>query len=267
MNPIRAIGMSLLVISVSRASQAQLPCVEAWHHIRDMPMVVYQCMDSCTHVNRVGSATVRSQLVSKDDQMISKATIDQNLSPTCYSERTVSIGGSVSSMRGMSVSAADSQGTTISAQGTAGFQVGEFAKGTLSTQLGWSHNWNWTVTNTYTEQVTMTLTSTQFWPQSGKRRVTGPAKLSVSCTVYGKRAAVTVDARHEHNCTTVVMAKYKALKGWECNGWPAGSKRVTKYANDGMVAFTATASGFVPKDVVVGAIVESGSIQSGCDGP
>jgi len=42
MNPLRVIGMLLLVISISRTSQAQLPCVEAWHHIRDMPMVVYQ---------------------------------------------------------------------------------------------------------------------------------------------------------------------------------------------------------------------------------
>lgn len=73
MNPIRVIGMLLLVISISRASQAQLPCVEAWHHIRDMPMVVYQCMDSCTHVNRVGTATVRSQFTSKDDQLITEA--------------------------------------------------------------------------------------------------------------------------------------------------------------------------------------------------
>jgi hypothetical protein len=68
------------------------------------------------------------------------------------------------------------------------------------------------------------------------------------CQVYGQRASVTVDARYEHN------------------GWPAGSKQVTKYANDGMTAFSATASGFVPKNVVVGAIVESGAIQSGCDG-
>ena len=266
MNPLRVIGMLLLVISISRASQAQLPCVEAWHHIRDMPMIVYQCMDSCTHVNRVGTATVGSQFTSKDDQLISKALIRQELSQTCYSERAVSIGGSVSSTRGMSVSAADSRGTTVSAQGTAGFQVGEFAKGTLSGQLGWSHNWNWTVTNTYTEQVTVALTSTQFWPQSGKRKVTGPASLSITCQVFGQRASVTVDARSEHNCTTVVMAKYKALKGWECNGWPAGSKQVTKYANDGMTAFSATASGFVPKNIVVGAIVESGAIQSGCDG-
>jgi hypothetical protein len=266
MNPIRVIGMLLLVISISRASQAQLPCVEAWHHIRDMPMVVYQCMDSCTHVNRVGSATVRSQVISAPDQIISESQIQQNLSQTCYSERAVSFSGSVSSTRGMSVSAADSQGTTVSAQGTFGFQVGEFAKGTLSGQLGWSHSWNWTVTNTYSEQVTVSLASTQFWPQSGKRRVTGPASLSVLCTVKGTRGSVTVDARNEHNCTTVVMAKYKALKGWECNGWPAGSKRLTKYANDGMVAFSATASGFVPKNVVVGAIVESGAIQTGCDG-
>ena len=112
----------------------------------------------------------------------------------------------------------------------------------------------------------MTMSSTQFWPQSGKRKVTGPAFLSVTCKVYGQEASVTVDARYEHNCTTVVMAKYKALKGWECNGWPAGSKQVTKYANDGMTAFSATASGYVPKNVVVGAIVESGAIQSGCDG-
>jgi len=88
----------------------------------------------------------------------------------------------------------------------------------------------------------------------------------MTVTVKGIQAAVTVDACYEHNCTTVVMAKYKALRGWECNGWPAGSKQVTKYANDGMVAFSATASGFVPKEVVVGAIVESGAIQTGCDG-
>ena len=267
MKPLRVIGMLLLVISISRASQAQLPCVEAWHHIRDMPMVVYQCMDSCTHVNRVGTATVRSQFTSKDDQLITEAApLKQELNQICHSERAVSIGGSVSSKRGISVSAADSQGTTVSAQGTAGFQVGEFAKGTLQGQLGWSHSWNWTATNTYSEEVTMTMSSTQFWPQSGKRKVTGPAFLSVTCQVYGQKASVTVDARYEHNCTTVVMAKYKALRGWECNGWPAGSKRVTKYANDGMTAFSATASGYVPKNVVVGAIVESGAIQTGCDG-
>lgn len=266
MNPSRVIGMLLLAFLIPHPSLAQFPCVEAWHHIRDMPMVVYQCMDSCTHVNRVGTATVRSLVVSQPDQWISETTITKKLSTQCYPPRFVNMGGAVSSTRGMSVSAADSQGTTVSAQGTAGFQVGEFAKGTLSTQLGWSHSWNWTVTNTYTEQVAMTLTSIEFWPTS-KRNVTGPASLSMTVTMKGIKAAVTVDARYEHNCTTVVMAKYKALKGWECNGWPVGSKRVTTYANDGMVAFTATASGFVPKDVFVGTIVESGAIQSGCDGP
>ena len=265
MKPLRVIGMLLLVISISRASQAQLPCVEAWHHIRDMPMVVYQCMDSCTHVNRVGTATVRSLVVSKPDEVLKQLKITKPLNIQCYPPRFVNMGGNVSTTQGMSVSAADSQGVTVSAQGTAGFQVGEFAKGTLQTQLGWSHSWNWTVTNTYNEQVAMTATSSDFWPPV-KRNVTGPASLSMTVMVKGIQAAVTVDARYEHNCTTVVMAKYKVLKGWECNSWPAGSKRVTKYANDGMVAFSATASGFVPKEVVVGAIVESGAIQTGCDG-
>lgn len=265
MKPLRVIGMLLLVISISRASQAQLPCVEAWHHIRDMPMVVYQCMDSCTHVNRVGTATVRSLVVSKPDEVLKELTITKTLNIQCYPPRFVNMGGAVTSTQGMTVSAADSQGITVSAQGTAGFQVGEFAKGALQGQLGWSHSWNWTVTNTYTEQVAMTATSSDFWPPV-KRNVTGPASLSMTVMVKGIQAAVTVDARYEHNCTTVVMAKYKVLKGWECNSWPAGSKRVTKYANDGMVAFSATASGFVPKEVVVGAIVESGAIQTGCDG-
>lgn len=265
MNPIRVIGMLLLVISISRASQAQLPCVEAWHHIRDMPMVVYQCMDSCTHVNRVGTATVRSLVVSKPDEVLKELMLTKTLPIQCHPPRSVHMGGAVTSTQGMTVSAADSQGVTVSAQGTAGFQVGEFAKGTLQGQLGWSHSWNWTVTNTYNEQVAMTLTSIEFWPPV-KRNVTGPASLSMTVTVKGIKGAVTVDARYEHNCTTVVMSKYKALRGWECSGWPAGSKRVTKYANDGMVAFSATASGFVPKNVVVGAIVESGAIQTGCDG-
>lgn len=184
MTHIRVIGMLLLVISISRTSQAQLPCVEAWHHIRDMPMVVYQCMDSCTHVNREGTATVRSLVVPTPDEVLKELTITKTLNIQCYPPRFVNMGGTVSTTQGMSVSAADSQGTTVSAQGAAGFQVGEFAKGTLQGQLGWSHTWNWTVTNTYTEQVAMTATSSDFWPPV-KRNVTGPASLSMTVTVNG----------------------------------------------------------------------------------
>ena len=225
---------------------------EFFHHQFDMPDWVYRNMDECTHVNQVAKATIQSKNVSQvADKLIAEHLFEVTLEPGCYSKGEVKFNGSVSAQRGISISAADSQGTTVSSKASFGFSLGQLAKNSVETELGWSHSWNWTATNTYTEDVNLTLGADRSWPREGSRKVTGPASVYQLCQVYKKEATVAVEARYEHKCTTTFFD---------------GFERDTPYGNHGKIAFTATATSYIPGKTVLGPFVEKGDIEIGCGG-
>ena len=233
-------------------ANAQAGCWgEFFHHTFEMGYHRYP-VKFCTHLNQAAEATVKNQYVSpRPDKIVGAAiTVRQALVPTCYDKHSVKLPASVSCQRGMSVSVSDSQGTSITGQLQGAYQAGELAKKTVQGSLSWSASWNWTATNTYTENVTLTCGSEQLWPQSGKRKVTGPASVAVTFVVKGYRATAEVEARLVHKCKTTYV-----------NGF----QRETPYSDNGKIAFTAKSEGRVPVIVEVGGIQEEGAIENGCD--
>ncbi len=232
---------------------------EWYHHNVDMSYYLYVCMDTCFHTDNTGAYEVTKDY-EDSNILLRTLNLETTLEQTCYDAHTVPFSASVSVTQSLAVAASDSNGGTLTFNAGGAWDIGEAAKSHVQTSIGYSKSWDWTVTGTHTNTITITGGVSKSWPQSGERKVTGPAKVSCPLSVYGNRAQFTLKAKRQHFCTTTIKhTVYTNDQGQHiCNSWIEGDIVYTTYSGHGDVRYSGTSSGENPLTVSLGEIVEEG---------
>lgn len=170
---------------------------EWWHHLNGMSVNVYDCMESCHHVDMHGQFTWTQQSVEQNVFLAPAVGAAQNLSAgTCYAQHSISLTLSATRNKSLSVSASDSVSGSVQYLVGAGWSAGESAKAAVSGSIGYSHSWDWTINQTHTEGWTASGATSVSWPESGERKATGPgAKVSLNGMIMGNRATYAQESK------------------------------------------------------------------------